>query len=109
VATFFATTSRNSKDRILYVLRRYDFPTADEDASPYDIHSSDVPTEAMAIRITAQSGVFTVHPQPAAAFQHDVLKRWIIKNDAVIEISITLHGYGFNAAPVFPWMGWPFM
>lgn len=103
VATFFATASDNLEDRVLYVLRKGDFPSANEVASPFKIRKVTMyMPKHMATRITAQSGVFTVHPQPASVFQHDALERWIIKSEAVIDIMITLDSYGFNSASVFP-------
>lgn len=53
-------------------------------------------------RIAAQSGLFTVHPNPKEPLSHGSLRRFIIRNEARREIKRTLNKYGISRRHLFP-------
>lgn len=53
-------------------------------------------------RITAQSGLFTVHPTPQVAYKSTDIRRIIIKNAARKEIKTALNRMGVHHAALFP-------
>jgi len=103
VAAYFATATKTSTDRVLYALKRDSLQSADEKSSPFELQAVVLyPPKHIATRIMAQTGLFTVHDQPAEVFTHPELERWIIAADAVIELNVALDNYGFNRATMFP-------
>lgn len=103
VAAYFATTSRSGTDRVIYVLSRDALQLADETASPFELQAAVLyRPKHIATRIMAQTGLFTVHPQPTEVFTHPALERWVISADAVPHLSAVLAHYGFNQATMFP-------
>ena len=53
-------------------------------------------------RITAQSGLFTIHPNPYVPFTSDKIDRIIIPNDIRFTLKKTLNRYGINRVSLFP-------
>jgi len=106
VAAFFATPLPGARsDRVIYVLDRAKVATPVPSKSPFDIEKVTLfrPVHADA-RISAQAGLFTLHPSPEQAFESEGLDRWVIKEAAIIKLAITLDGFGFNRETMFPGM-----
>ena len=53
-------------------------------------------------RISAQAGLFTIHPDPNEAFEHKLITKIIIPNQSRKKIKRTLHRYGINRRTLFP-------
>jgi hypothetical protein len=53
-------------------------------------------------RIVAQSGVFTIHPDPHTAFQPDGLVRILIPAESREDIRRAMYGYAITSASLFP-------
>ncbi|MGH8176862.1 MAG: hypothetical protein ACREV5_11430, partial [Steroidobacter sp.] len=53
-------------------------------------------------RIAAQRSVFTVHPDPRAAFSHPGLQAWTVSQDACRELKVVLDSCSINYASMFP-------
>jgi restriction endonuclease Mrr len=53
-------------------------------------------------RITAQTGLFTIHPEPHVAFQDSEIDRLIIKATYRKALKSTLFRYGIHRASLFP-------
>jgi hypothetical protein len=53
-------------------------------------------------RITAQAGLFTFHPQPFKAFDHDQITKIIIPAGIRKSLKRTLSVYGVNPKSIFP-------
>lgn len=103
VAAFFATDARPKADRVIYALNREALKVADESFTPFAIQDVAIyRPRHIATRIMAQTGLFTVHAQPADVFTHPELERWVIASDAVGLLSAVLGIYGFNHATMFP-------
>src|SRR6185503_4395144 len=103
VAAYFAVADRPISERVLYALPRYEFATVDQSRSPFDLEEVVVYEPShISTRIAAQAGLFTVHHRPGDVFAHPKLDRWVIDEDAVIDLSIEIDKYGFNRATLFP-------
>lgn len=104
VAAFFAL--RNWEEpghRIIYALDTEDFNFIDEEESPFQITEVVLhEPNHLSPRITAQHGLFTVHPNPIRIFRHVKLQRWRINSSAVIDMMVALDNLGFNAEALFP-------
>lgn len=53
-------------------------------------------------RITAQNGVFTVHPNPTTPYDSESLIKLIVPSDLRQEIQLSLDAFGINRASLFP-------
>ncbi len=105
VAAFFATSHiRSSSDCAIYVIGdQYELGRAPLDQSPFKIDKTIVfnPRHTTS-RITAQSGLFTVHSELEKPFFCEGLEKWIIKQKCCLEIEIMLSRYGITSASLFP-------
>lgn len=103
IAAFFATRGVVGDDRVIYALEWSKIKDADESKSPFSIDEVvSYSPQHVAARITAQTGIFTVHANPADPFQNDHrIQRWFIPSAASVEIRTTLYSYGITEAFVF--------
>jgi hypothetical protein len=53
-------------------------------------------------RITAQNGVFTVHPNPTTSYDSESLIKLVVPSDLRLEIQLALNAFGINRASLFP-------
>ncbi len=96
-AAFWAVQQPNVPgDRVLYVLdpagiREGPLPGV----SPFDV------AEVVRYRPTyvcqdapSECSVLTVHPEPAAPYEDARLERWVIRDETVLGICVTIDGYG---------------
>jgi hypothetical protein len=104
VATFFAVERAGSKGHALIygvsglpVLDPTHFPDpfAVEEVSIYRPRHIDS-------RISAQRSVFTVHPSPTAAFEHENLRQWTVSREACRDLKVVLDSCAINYATMFP-------
>jgi len=104
VATFFAVERAGSKGHALIygvsglpVLDPTHFPDpfTVEDVSIYRPRHIDS-------RISAQRSVFTVHPSPTAAFEHENLRQWTVSREACRDLKVVLDSCAINYATMFP-------
>lgn len=104
VALYFALANyREERDRVLYCLQTDDFVFIDDSESPFSF-SKVVIHEPIHVspRITAQRGLFTVHPDPTLEFQSKHLKRLIIPSKNVIKLLVDLDSLGINTEAIYP-------
>jgi hypothetical protein len=106
VAAFFALRNwERPGSRILYALDTTNFWHLEHYESPFEIKEVMLYEPShLSPRITAQHGVFSVHPNPTKQFRHPQLERWRILDSAVIDIAFSLDSLGFNAESLFPGM-----
>lgn len=105
VSIYFACLNNNGiKDVKIYVLKDYyNLDNINELESPFDIASVKyiIPNHITS-RITAQSGIFTVHPTPEIEYNEPNIDIWIIRKECVIELNTMIKTYGINHATLFP-------
>lgn len=53
-------------------------------------------------RISAQRGVFTVHPNPTQPYAHPNLEQWVIRKKCCYNIKKQLHLCGINRSVIYP-------
>lgn len=53
-------------------------------------------------RITAQAGLFTIHPKPTETFDKPELQKIVIPHSLRLELKRTLHRYGIHRGSLFP-------
>lgn len=103
IAAYFATKwNFEKRDRVLYALDEDQSQSAKPSISPFDIEDVVLyRPKHLSTRISAQGGVFTVHPSPGEPLDDNRIKKWVIKQDCVLRINITLQSYGINEAFIF--------
>lgn len=103
VAVFFACYGQYTEDSVIYILDRRKFDVPPKDTSPLKIRETMIlMTSHITPRVTAQSSLFTVHPNPDEEFDSPYLQRWIIKQSCHLKIALMLKQYGVNHASLFP-------
>jgi hypothetical protein len=105
VAAYFATVDDLSRsDSAIYVISdHYKLGHAPLNKSPFEIKEPTVfyPRHVTS-RITAQSGLFTVHTELEQPFMCEGLEKWILKEECKIKMKLVLSRYGIEHAAMFP-------
>lgn len=103
VAAYFACNGLHRRDAVIHALNTRDISDADMNVSPFSLEDDAIfhPRHSTP-RITAQSGLFTVHAKPAEAFETPMLERIVIPKDIIPELFATLRTYGFRKSKLFP-------
>lgn len=102
VALFFAVQKEYNVDHAVYVLKREkDIPL--DNSWPFDHKSVDVVMpDYFTPRINAQSGAFTIHPDPLEPFSGEELDKLVIAASATKPLLHRLWLYGIHSARLFP-------
>ena len=103
IGAYFAVEKEHNGDSILYAYRSDRYIQTDKKRNPFDIDhvGKFIPTHVTP-RITAQVGVFTIHPEPKEAFRSSEVDRLMIKNAARKKLKWILYRYGIHRASLFP-------
>jgi hypothetical protein len=104
VAAFFAVEQAGSQGHsLIYGVAGLKVLDPDESRDPFDIDEVAVyrPRHINA-RISAQRSVFTVHPDPTAAFNHPGLRIWTVSQHACRDLKVVLDSCSINYASLFP-------
>jgi type I restriction enzyme M protein len=103
VALYFAVEHESQEDCGVYVLKGYKVLSTRNNPNPfkYQTVGKFIP-DRITKRITAQLGVFTIHPEIETPFVSDDIEKLIIPNTLRRELKQTLDMYGINRASLFP-------
>ena len=103
VACYFAVEEESDTDSLIYAYDTKWFISVKDNPDPFHYKrvGKFIPRHITA-RITAQSGLFTIHPNPYEAFISDKIDRIIIPNDVRFTLKKTLNRYGINRVSLFP-------
>jgi hypothetical protein len=103
VACYFAVEEQSDNDSMIYAYETRWFISVKDNPDPFDYKKVGkfIPRHITA-RITAQSGLFTIHPNPYVPFSSDKIDRIIIPNDIRFTLKKTLNRYGINRVSLFP-------
>jgi hypothetical protein len=103
VAAYFAVEEEHDGDSLIYALNHSTFINIDKNPDPFarTTVSKFIPNHVTS-RIAAQTGVFTIHPDPRKPYQSDKVTNWRIPNDARAPLKHTLYKYGIHRASLFP-------
>ena len=103
VATYFAVEEPHDGDSVVYAFTHNTFINTDKNLDPFLWRSvSKFIPKHITPRITAQVGLFTIHPDPRKPLESKDIERWVIPNDSRHELKGTLYRYGVHRASLFP-------
>lgn len=103
VAAYFAVEDEYDGDSLIYAYHHKTFIKTDDGADPFARKTVGkfIPNHVTP-RITAQAGIFTIHPDPRKPLESDQIQRWRIPKDARENLKRTLYKYGVHRASLFP-------
>ncbi len=103
VACYFAIEEENDSSSLIYAYNIQHFISVEANPDPFQYKrvGKFIPRHITS-RITSQSGIFTIHPNPYEPFSSDNIDRIIIPNDIRYELKRTLNRYGINRVSLFP-------
>ncbi len=103
IAAYFAVEEEHIGNSIIYAYRSESYIKTEKYKHPFDRMKVGkfIPTH-ITRRITAQAGVFTIHPEPSEAFRSSDIDRLIIKGNARKDLKWILYRYGIHRASLFP-------
>ncbi len=103
VAAYFAVEEAHIGDSLIYAYKHDKFIRTDIIVDPFKIKKFGkfIPNH-ITPRITAQIGLFTIHPDPRESLISEDIQRWIIPNKCRKELKQTLYKYGIHRASLFP-------
>jgi FRG domain len=103
VAAFFAVEQESKKDSAVYVLKDMKFVDI-KHLDPFkdvDEVMKFIPPH-ITTRITAQSGLFTIHPKPNVPFRSESVDKLVIRQNFRRDLKKMLYRYGVHRAALFP-------
>lgn len=102
VAAYFAVEEEHGGDSAIYA---FIGPSIDLESHPDPFKLtvvSLVSPSHISQRITTQSGIFTIHPNPSEPFLSDKIDKYIIDASFRRELKFILYRYGITRASMFP-------
>jgi hypothetical protein len=103
VAAYFAVAEEGAEDCALYAYRNGILLSTEKHPDPFEVPwVSRVLPSHLASRITAQSGLFTIHPDPSTPFNDPEIDKFVIPAGQRRAIKKSLDKVGINAASIFP-------
>lgn len=103
VAAFFAVAEQHTGNSVVYAFEIYPPINTDENSSPFALKAVARFTPShISERITAQAGLFTVHPNPREPFDSDKIDKYVITNSFRRELKFILYRYGITQQSMFP-------
>lgn len=103
VAAYFAVENKHDGDSVVYAFKDKAFIDSEKDSDPFRFGcvARYMPTHVTP-RISAQAGLFTIHPNPKEPFTSPNLKKITIKNGFRKKLKYILYKYGIHRASLFP-------
>ena len=103
VAAYFACCEQYVRDSAIFVLDRSNINVGLKSEHPLHLKETKLfAPNHLSLRITAQASVFTVHCQPHIEFGGGFVKKWILKQDCLTDITGWLERFGINHHSLFP-------
>jgi type I restriction enzyme M protein len=103
VAAYFAVVEQHDGDSAIYAYRSGRHLQIKTHPDPFEVdHVARVVPNHITVRITVQSGLFTIHPEPARAFADPEISKFVIPAQQRKAIKKTLDKLGINTASMFP-------
>lgn len=103
VAAYFAVEKPFDGDSAIYVYKIKGFVDTDTNTNPFNTSevAKYIPSR-ISQRITAQDGLFTIHPNPLEEMDNDEIQKILITKDARRSIKKRLNKYGIHRGSLFP-------
>jgi hypothetical protein len=104
VALYFALAdSYEESDCVFYALQAEHFDYCDDNNSPFNLGKVFLHEPIhVSPRITAQRGVFSIHPNPMVEFTSKYLRRWVIPHQNAAKLLTDIGTLGVNSESMFP-------
>ncbi len=103
VAAYFAVEKSFDSDSVIYVYKNAQYIDTRYSTDPRGVTSvSMFSPKHITPRITAQAGIFTIHPDPKEPFSSDEIDTLVIKEKYRKKLKDTLSRYGIHRATLFP-------
>lgn len=103
VAAYFAVEEEYDGDSAIYALRGNEYLKVDLHPDPFKVKRvAKVIPSHVSTRIAAQSGLFTLHPEPEVAFDSPNLRKFIVPSGNRRSIKRELNKIGVDGASLFP-------
>lgn len=102
-AAYFAVEKPHDSDSVIYALESKKMINTLEFDDPFSVDTVGrfIPRH-VTTRITAQSGLFTIHPEPKKEFEDENLQKLIIKRSFRKNFKGMLYKYGIHRFSLFP-------
>ena len=103
VAAYFAVEDDHEDDSAVYTFRSKKRIVTETEGDPFarTTVGKFIPRH-ITRRITAQAGLFTIHPDPQTPFKSSEIDRLIIRRSYRRELKRTLYRFGIHRAALFP-------
>ena len=103
VAAYFAVQKEYDGDSCVYAFQSKTYIHIDKNPDPFvrEKVGKFIPRHVTG-RITAQTGLFTIHPDPPTPLSSPFVDRLIIKSDFREDLKQILYKYGMHEATLFP-------
>lgn len=103
VACYFAVEEQSDEDSMIYAYHHRLYISLSKNPKPFEYKKAGkfIPRHIIP-RITAQAGLFTIHPNPHEPFNSNNIDKIIIPNEIRLDLKKTLNKYGINRASLFP-------
>lgn len=103
VAAYFAVRNNMKEDSALYILKIENLKHIDYSINPFNITDDRIfYPKHISSKISAQSGLFTVHHKPEQIYDEPSIERIIIKANLGRELYVTLDNFKINIFSMFP-------
>jgi hypothetical protein len=103
VAAFFAVEEEFDGDSTIYVYKNGEYLNTKNIIDPHDhVSVNKFAPRHVTPRITAQAGLFTIHPNPKIPFEEEDIDKLIIKKIFRKDLKRILSKYGVHRATLFP-------
>lgn len=103
VAAYFAVEEEHDGDSAFYAYKIGTSLDLDEHPDPFRVTEiSRFSPSHLSQRITAQLGLFTIHPNPSVPMKSDKLHEYIIDASFRRDLKFILYKYGITRASMFP-------
>jgi hypothetical protein len=103
VAAFFAVEEAHEGNSAVYAFNHSTFLQTEKNPDPFQYKKVGkfIPNH-ITPRITAQTGIFTIHPEPRKPLNSDKIDRLIIPSRFRKQLKHILFQYGVHRASLFP-------
>lgn len=105
VAVYFSCHNNyQARNAAIYVIKdMYEIDSIDKYNGPFSVNKVCIfEPSHVTRRITAQSGLFTLHTNLTTPYESSGMEKWIIDNDIKIDLNIMASIYGIDDKAIFP-------
>ena len=103
VAAYFAVAQEMDEDSAIYAYQSNKYLQVEKNVDPFKVgHVARVIPNHVTTRISVQSGLFTIHPNPSEPFNAPSVRKLVIPAKSRKQIKRALDKVGINNASLFP-------